>query len=236
MTQVDAYPMPRIDDILDQVGQARYITTLDLAKGYWQVPVAEEDHPKTAFITPRGLYQFKMMLFGLCGAPATFQRMMEVIRGMHKFASAYLDDLNIFSTTWEDHLTHLRAVLSRLQELRLTTKPSKCQFAMTECTYLGHVLGNGVVKPEEGKLRTIEQFPQPNLLGNEFTIQTDHRALQWLTKFKDSNNRLLRWSLALQPFRFQVVHLKGRDNANADSLSRQAEWQNNLRPEKGEGV
>ena len=70
MTQVDAYPMPRIDDILDQVGQARYITTLDLAKGYWQLPVAEEDRPKTAFITPRGLYQFKMMPFGLCGVPA----------------------------------------------------------------------------------------------------------------------------------------------------------------------
>ena len=86
MTQVDAYPMPRIDDILDQVGQARYITTLDLAKGYWQVPVAEEDHPKTAFITPRGLYQFKMMPFGLCGAPATFQRMMDqVIRGCTNF-------------------------------------------------------------------------------------------------------------------------------------------------------
>ena len=144
------------------MGQARYITILDLAKGYWQVPVAEEDRPKTAFITPRGLYQFKMMPFGLCGAPATFQRMMDqVIRGMHKFASAYLDDLIIFSTTWEDHLTHLKAVLSRLQDLGLTTKLSKCQFAMTECTYLGHVVGNGVVKPEEGKLRTIEQLPQP---------------------------------------------------------------------------
>ena len=70
---------------------------------------------------------------------------------MHKFASAYLDDLIIFSTTWEDHLTYLKAVLSRLQELGLTTKPLKCQFAMTECMYLGHVVGNGVVKPEEGK-------------------------------------------------------------------------------------
>ena len=144
------------------MGQARYITTLNLAKGYWQVPVAEEDRPKTASITPRGLYQFKMMLFGLCGAPATFQQMMDqVIRGMHKFASAYLDDLIIFSTTWEDHLTHLKAVLCQLQELGLTTKPSKCQFAMTECTYLGHVVGNGVVNPEEGKLRAIDQFSQP---------------------------------------------------------------------------
>ena len=100
--------------------------------------------------------------------------------------------------------------------------------------------------PREQKYATIEkeclaiklgvEAFQVYLLGNEFTIQTDHRALQWLTKFKDSNNRLLQWSLALQPFRFQVVHRKGRDNANADSLSRQAEWQNNLRPEKGEGV
>ena len=112
MTQFDVYLMPRKDDILDQMGQARYITTLDLAKGYWQVPVTEEDCLKTAFITPRGLCQLKMMSFGLCGAPAMFQCMMDqVIRGMHKFASAYLDDLIIFSTTWEDHLTHLRAIL-----------------------------------------------------------------------------------------------------------------------------
>ena len=112
MTQVDAYPIPRIDDILDQVGQARYITTLDLAKGYWQVLVAEKDCPKTAFITPRGLYQFKVMPFGLCGAPATFQRMMDqVIRGcssllvptwmtlLCSLAHGNLDDLIVFSST-----------------------------------------------------------------------------------------------------------------------------------------
>ena len=78
---------------------------------------------------------------------------------MHKFASAYLDDLLIFSTTREDHLKHLKPVLIQLQELGLPTKPSKCQFAMTECTYLGHMVGNGVGKPEKGKLRAIEQFP-----------------------------------------------------------------------------
>ena len=135
ITQVDAYPMPRTDDILDQVGQARYITTLDLAKGYWQVPFAEEDQPKTAFITPRGLYQFKRMLFGFCGAPATFQWMMDqVIRGMYKFASPYLDDLIIFRTMWDDHLTHLRAVLCRLQKLGLTTKPSNTVCLLGSCT------------------------------------------------------------------------------------------------------
>jgi len=76
-TEMDAYPMPRIDNILDQVGQAKYITTLDLAKGYWQVPVAVEDQYKTAFVTSQGLFQFKVMPFGLCGAPVTFQRMMD---------------------------------------------------------------------------------------------------------------------------------------------------------------
>ena len=78
--------------------------------------------------------------------------MDQVIKGLYNFANAYLDDLIIFSTSWEDHLIHLRTVVSRLQELGLTTKPSKCQFAMTECTYLGHVVESGVVKPEEGKL------------------------------------------------------------------------------------
>ena len=79
---------------MDQVGQAKYITTLDLAKGYWQVPVAEKDRHKTAFVTIKGLYQFRVMPFGLCGAPVTFQRMMdEVTRGMNQFANAYLDDL-----------------------------------------------------------------------------------------------------------------------------------------------
>ena len=102
------------------------------------------------------------MPFGLCAEPATFQLVMDqVIRGMHRFASAYLDDLIVFSSTWKDPLTHLRAVLIRLQDLGLTTKSSICQFGMTECTYLGNVVGNGVVKPEKGKLRAIDQFSQP---------------------------------------------------------------------------
>ena len=100
VTHMDAYPMPRMEEILDQVGQPKHITTLDLAKGYWQVPVAEKDRHKTAFITPGGLCQFKMMPFGLCGAPAMFQQMMDqVIRGLHKFANAYLDDLIIFGAS-----------------------------------------------------------------------------------------------------------------------------------------
>ena len=90
--RIDAYPMPRVDDLIDRLGKAKFITTLDLARGYWQVPMAEEARPLTAFVTPFGLYQFRVMPFGLSGAPATFQRLMDqVIRGLHDFSAAYLD-------------------------------------------------------------------------------------------------------------------------------------------------
>ena len=141
-TRMDAYPMPRIEDILDWVGKAKFISTVDLTRGYWQVPLAAEDKHKTAFTSPFGLYQFCVMPFGLNGAPATFQRLMnEVVRDMEKFAHAYLDDLVIFSDTWEEHHSDLRAILEKVQLFALTAKMAKCQWAMTECSYLGHVIG-----------------------------------------------------------------------------------------------
>ena len=354
-SRTDAYPMPRIDDLVDQLGGARFITTLDLSKGYWQVPVREEDRPKTAFSTPRGLYQFRMMPFGLQGAPATFQRMMDsLLRGLESHTAAYLDDVVIYSQTWEQHLRHLQAVLTRLREANLTIKPKKCQFGMRSCTYLGHIVGNGQVKPETTKIEAVRTFPQPTskkqvraflgltgyyrkfipefasqaspltdltrksnpnqviwtatcqraferlkdslcsspvlhspdftkefvlqtdasdrgvgavlsqldvdgndhpvlfysrkllpreekyatvekeclaiklavetfkvyLLGRHFTIQTDHRALEWLNRVSDKNGRLTRWSLALQPYDYDIVYRKGSANGNADGLSR----------------
>ncbi|KAL5486579.1 hypothetical protein EMCRGX_G019081, partial [Ephydatia muelleri] len=135
VSQVDAYPMPRIDDILGHLGKSQYISTMDLTRGYWQVPVEQQARPKTAFATPFGLFQFKMMPFGLQGAPATFQRLMDqVIQGMDSFASAYLDDLIIFSSSWEDHMRHLHCVLERLVGAGLTVKLSKCQFGMSKCS------------------------------------------------------------------------------------------------------
>uniref|UniRef100_A0A1X7SFW8 Reverse transcriptase domain-containing protein n=1 Tax=Amphimedon queenslandica TaxID=400682 RepID=A0A1X7SFW8_AMPQE len=121
VTKFDAYPMPRVEELLDTIGDAEFITTLDLAKGYWQVPVNEKDREKTAFTSPRGLYQFKTMPFGLSGAPATFQRMMdEILRGTETFAGVYLDDIVIHSSIWRDHLNQLTDVLKRLDDARLT--------------------------------------------------------------------------------------------------------------------
>ena len=161
-SMVDAYPMPRIDDLIDRLGKAKFVTTLDLTKGYWQVPVVDGDRAKTAFTTPFGLYQFNVMPFGLQGAPATFQRLMDgVLRDLDQFSAAYLDDVIIFSETWEDHMLHLTTVFQRLREAGLTVKAKKCQFGMSHCVYLGHIVGNGTVRPEESKLAAVKSFPQP---------------------------------------------------------------------------
>ena len=128
-----------------------------LHKGYWQVPVEESARPKTAFSTPFGLYQFRRMSFGLQGAPSTFQRMMDhILVGMQDFTSAYLDDLIIHSESWEEHVTHLRRVLAGL-----TVKLKKCQLAMSHCSYLGHVVGEGLVRPELSKVEAVKQSQVP---------------------------------------------------------------------------
>ena len=108
VTKFDAYPIPRVDEMLDAIGNAKYISTLDLAKGYWQIPMEAQDREKTAFSSTIGLCQFTVMPFGLCGAPATFQRMMDqTLQGLNDFTSVYLDDIVIHSSTWSEHLLHL---------------------------------------------------------------------------------------------------------------------------------
>eukprot|EP00731_Ephydatia_muelleri_P006652 Em0003g900a len=162
ISKYDAYPMQRIDELVDKLGKARFVTTVDLTKGYWQVPIAEEDKPKTAFTTPFGLFQFTVMPFGLQGAPSTFQRMMDtLIRGMEGYASAYIDDVAVYSSCWREHIDHLRNLFLRLRKANLKVKPSKCQCAMFECVYLGHVVGKGTVRLESSKIEAIKRMPVP---------------------------------------------------------------------------
>ena len=102
VSKFDAYPMPRIDELVDRLGMATYYTTLDCTKRYWQIPLSPAAREKTAFSTPLGLYQFKVLLFG---APATFQRLMDrVLRPHAAYAAAYIDDIVIYSGTWEQHM------------------------------------------------------------------------------------------------------------------------------------
>ena len=125
VTQKDCYPLPRVDDLLDSLSDAQWFTTLDLRSGYWQVEVNPRDREKTAFPTPHGLFQFRVMPFGLCNAPSTFQRLMElVLVGLRwEVCLAYLDDIIIFGRTWEEHLQRLRAVFTRLKEAHLKVHP-----------------------------------------------------------------------------------------------------------------
>ncbi|KAL0173946.1 hypothetical protein M9458_029914, partial [Cirrhinus mrigala] len=162
VSDFDSYPMPRVDELLERLGRARYITTLDLTKGYWQVPLTAEAKPKTAFSTPSGHWQYRTLPFGLHGAPATFQCLMDVILRPHQsYAAAYLDDVVIHSEAWEDHLERLRRVLSELRRAGLTANPRKCHLAMIEAKYLGFTVGRGLVKPQENKVWAILDAPKP---------------------------------------------------------------------------
>ena len=172
LTKPDTYPLPRIDDLLDKLAGAKYFSTLDLASGFWQIKMHPDSREKTAFITPHGLYEFRVMPFGLCNAPSVFQTLMNrVLSGLNpaveeEFVSVYIDDLLVYSKTLSEHLSHLGRVLERLEKAGLKLKASKCHFARKEVQYLGHVLTPDGVKPNPALVRAVERFPLPtNLKG-----------------------------------------------------------------------
>ncbi len=133
VSKFDAYPMPRVDELLDRLGTARFYSTLDLTKGYWQIPLSHLSKEKSAFTTPFGLHQFVTLPFGLFGAPATFQRLMDKILRPHTaYAAAYLDDIIIYSQDWQWHMVHLREVLRVLRGAGLTANPKKCAIGRVE--------------------------------------------------------------------------------------------------------
>lgn len=126
IAKFDAYPMPRVDELLEKLGKAKFITRLDLTKGYWQVPLSAKSKEKTAFTTPDGLYQFTVLPFGLHGAPATFQRLMNIVLRPHvNYAVAYLDNVVIFNEDWDTHIASIEAVLTSLKKAGLTANKKK---------------------------------------------------------------------------------------------------------------
>lgn len=354
-TVPDPYPLPRLDQVLDTVANSKYISTLDLNSGYYQIPVRAEDRPKTAIITHQGKYQFTRMPFGFKGAPACFQRLMDKLFKNEPQIKAYMDDIVIFSPTWEEHLKALETAFTILEQAGLTAKKKKCQLIKRDMNFLGHTLKEGRINTQQAKVAAVRNFIKPTtktemrsflglagfyrkfvsgfstiaeplhamtkqgapkdlvwtreadeameelkrritsapalasadtskpyilqtdasdvglgavlaqeqdgaehpiaffsrslntaernysttekeclavvegvkafgiyLIGAEFTVVTDHAALKSLQTTTKSGPRVTRWALALQPYNFKVQHRAGKENSNADGLSRQA--------------
>ncbi|GBN95947.1 Retrovirus-related Pol polyprotein from transposon 297 [Araneus ventricosus] len=163
ITIKDSYPLPRIDDTLDALNGSQWFSTLDLKSGYWQVEIQPEDKEKTAFTTGQGLWQFMVMPFGLCNAPATFERLMEtVLRGLTSEAClVYLDDIIIVGRTLQEHLNNIRKVFQRLQKANLKLSPEKCRFFRKEVSYLGHIISADGVKTDPEKTKAVVDWPRP---------------------------------------------------------------------------
>jgi hypothetical protein len=163
LTIRDEFPLPRIDAIFDKLRKAKYFSALDLNMAYHQVRLEEELQACTAFTCEKGHYEFKVMTFGFTNAPPAFQRMMtQYLRDfLGKFVEVYLDDILIYSRTWEEHLQHIRAVLQRLREEKLVVKASKCKWGKEEVEYLGHIIGNGRIAADKRKTLAIREWKRP---------------------------------------------------------------------------
>ena len=160
-TKADSYPIPRIDDCIDHIGGAKYVSKFDMLKGYWQIPLSERAREISAFVTPLGLFQYTVMPFGMKNAPATFQRMVnELIAGLEG-CEAYIDDVVIYSNSWEDHVERIRSLFQRLSAANLTVNLGKSEFGCAEVQFLGHVVGCGRVKPLTAKVEAVDYFPPP---------------------------------------------------------------------------
>lgn len=350
-TKSDKFPLPNIEELFSKLQGNKYFTTLDLTSGYHQIKMDEDSIEKTAFSTPNGHYEFLRMPFGLKNAPATFQRMMnnvlkqEIARNI---CLVYLDDIIIYSKTKQEHINRLQQVFEALRKANLKINKNKCVFMETEIEFLGHVLNENGLKPNQKKIEAIKKFPvpktvkeirgflgligyyrkfipnlskivkpltestkknaviniedkkyleaiqtckqlltnapilafpdfkktfvittdasdialgavlsqdnhpiayasrtlsktehkynttekellgilwavtqfRPYIYGRKFILRTDHKALIWLTKLKEPNQRLTRWKLKLQDYDFSIEHVKGKDNYVADALSR----------------
>ncbi|XP_069498702.1 uncharacterized protein, partial [Ambystoma mexicanum] len=163
ITIPDKYPMPLIPDILEAVQGAKVYTKLDLRGAYHLIRIKAGDEWKTAFRTPFGHYQYRVMPFGLMNAPAVFQRFMDHIFAdisLH-YVIIYLDDILIFSSTWEEHVLHVKEVLTRLQQNHLFCKLEKCEFHKTTISYLGYVLAQQGIAMDPDKISAITEWPSP---------------------------------------------------------------------------
>ncbi|CAC5392821.1 Retrovirus-related Pol polyprotein from transposon 297,Retrovirus-related Pol polyprotein from transposon 17.6,Transposon Ty3-I Gag-Pol polyprotein,Transposon Ty3-G Gag-Pol polyprotein,Retrovirus-related Pol polyprotein from transposon 412 [Mytilus coruscus] len=163
-TEKDCQPIPRIEDTLDTLSGSKWFSTLDMRSGYWQCGLDEKDREKTAFAIPgSGLWQFKVLCFGLCGAPATFERLVEkIFSGLTwRICLVYLDDIIVFSKTFDEHLKNLSEVCDRLRSANLKLHPKKCFLLQKEGTFLGHKVSHEGINTDDEKIKAVQDWPTP---------------------------------------------------------------------------
>jgi hypothetical protein len=163
VTIKNKYPLPQIEDLFDQMRGATIFSKIDLRSGYHQLKIRPEDIPKTAFTTRYGVYEFLVMSFGLTNAPAYFMNLMNKVfmEYLDQFVVVFIDDILVYSQNEEAHEDHLRLVLQKLRDNQLYAKFSKCDFWLKEVAFLGHIMTNGGIKLDSGKISEILNWKQP---------------------------------------------------------------------------
>jgi hypothetical protein len=209
ITVKDKFPIPVIDELLDELNGAKYFTKLDLRSGYHQVRVADEDVEKTAFRTHHGHYEFLVMPFGLTNAPSTFQSLMNKVfhNYLREFVLVFFDDILVYSSNWAQHMEHVKVMLEILVKQQLYIKRSKCIFGQQEVQYLGHVISPKGVGVDPEKVEVIKKWPKPKTLKamRRFLGLTGYyrRFIQDYGKIAAPLNRMLKknnftWTVAAE--------------------------------------
>ena len=219
VTRKDAYPLPRIDDTLDTLHGSKWFSTLDLASGYWQVELHKDCQDRTAFCTPNGLFEFKVLPFGLCNAPSIFQRLMDLILTGLQWSSClvYLDDIIILGKNFADHIHNVQLVLHRIKDAGFKLQPTKCHFFRKAVSYLGHIVSEQGVAVDPSKVDKIKLWPIPTSscevqqflgLANYYRLKGFAEMAKPLHKLTE-RNAIFKWSLecenAFSTLRFKLT-------------------------------
>ena len=162
----EPYPIPRTDEAFDVLSKAKYLSTLDLTSGYYQILLREEDKNKTAFMTREGCWEYMVLPMGITNAVPTFQCNMEIMLSglLWKYCLIYINDIIVFSNTFKEHLQHLKAVFNRMEAVNVVAKPAKCHFCKSEVHFLGHIVGNGTVKSDKVNVQKVRDARLPTTI------------------------------------------------------------------------